>query len=437
LHMYFKGIKFTFIIFLLILGPRAFSQEHEEEEEKEEIFVDLISANKNALFSNVAGYTFTIKNESKIIQEGTVSYEVTTPAGKPVKTSSVKVKVPISTTGKYDFSIPGLKTGVYKVNFMVNISEYDDTIRKAFAINEKQIRSNNTRPADFDAFWNNTKAELALVKPQFKMTEVPDSSRDNRRVFLVEMKSLDNLTVRGWITMPKTKRKSKKFAVLLGLPGYQVALKPMFGTDPDLAIFTLNIRGQGNSRDVIATERDDYITYNIEDKNKYVLRGAIMDCVRAVDFIYSRPEFRHDAILASGGSLGGFLAIATAALDSRVGLCSAQNPILSDVQNLDGIANWPIKDIRKYAEEKKIKFSDAMHTLDYFDCKNFAYNINCPTLIGVGMLDHIIPPANLFAVYNNLPKKKHIIVFKDLGHEVNWRYKNYEGRWMRDTFALF
>jgi cephalosporin-C deacetylase len=436
--MYFKKIiPLVTLLALLLNYQPVFAQHDGEEEEKEEIFVDLVAGDDNATFSDAAKYTFTVKNESKVVQEGTVSYQVTTPLGKEVKTASQKVKIPVHSTGKYHFTIPGLPTGFYKANFMVNISEYDDTVRKAFGIRPDQIRSQFKRPADFKSFWDNTRAELAKVRPDFKWTEMPDSSRDNRRVFLVEMKSLDNLTIRGWVTIPKTKRKHKKFAVLLGLPGYQVALKPMFGSDEDLAIFTLNVRGQGNSRDVIATERDAYISHHIEDKNKYVMRGAIMDCLRAVEFIRSRPEFRHDAIMVSGGSMGGFLSIATAALTDKVQLCSAQNPILSDIRNLDGAVDWPMTDIKKYAKTNNVKFETVLNTMDYFDCKNFAPDIKCGTLLGIGLLDHIIPPANEYAVYNNFGSKKHIIIFKDLGHEVAAKYKNYEGRWMRDTFALF
>jgi cephalosporin-C deacetylase len=238
--------------------------------------------------------------------------------------------------------------------------------------------------------------------------------------------------------VPRTENKNKKFAVLVGLPGYQVALPPMFGADNDLAILTLNVRGQGNSRDVIHRPRNEYIFYHIEDKNKYVMRGAIMDCVRAIDFIFTRPDLDHDKILVSGGSMGGFLSIATAAVDGRVALCSAQNPILSDVNSLDGEADWPVIDLKSYIASKPgLTYSKVMQNLNYFDTKNFATMLKCPTLLGMGLLDPIVPPNNAYIDYNNITAKKHIIIFRDLGHEVGAVYKAYEGRWMRDTFGLF
>ncbi len=168
------------------------------------------------------------------------------------------------------------------------------------------------------------------------------------------------------------------------------------------------------------------------------MRGVIMDCIRCVDFIYSQPNLQHDNILATGGSRGGYLALAVASLDTRVNLCSAQNPILCDVRGLLGEVDWPITSIQKYAATQPgLTMDKVLNNLDYFDGKNFASNINCPTIMGIGLLDPFAPPNNEFATYNLIPGKKRIMVFKDLGHELSEKYKELEGRWMRDAFALF
>lgn len=427
-------LKVFSVIFLLSLfiGPGSvFAQEEEGEVEP-----TLTTSSKDAIFSKAATYKFTIKNTYNLPQEGTVSYLVTTERGDSVKSQVIKVNIPKKSAANYNFNIDGLKSGFYKVKFMVNVSYYDDTIPKAFGIRPTEIRSEYPKPADFDSFWAKNKAELAGIPGDFKMIHLPDSTKEGRHVYRIEMRSLDSVIVRGYLTMPE-KRKNK-LAVLLGLPGYQVAVHPMMGSDDDLAIITLDVRGQGMSREVVHTRRDDYIFYHIENKDTYVMRGAIMDCVRAVDFIFSRPELDHDKIIVSGGSMGGFLAVATAALDSRVKLCSAQNPILSDVHNLEGKVNWPLDDIRQYIKTQPgLTMQKVISTLDYYDTKNFATNLKVHTLLGMGLLDHLVPPDNIYAVYNNMNNKKHIIIFKDLGHEVGQPYKDYEGRWMRDTFGLF
>jgi cephalosporin-C deacetylase len=417
---------------------KSASKGRNAEDSEGEVSTVLTPADKNAFFDDKAKYTFEVINTTNTEQVGKVSYQVTTETGKKLNADSVRVRIAKKSAGKYYFEIPESQIGFYKVSFMVNVTDYDDTTKKVFAIKPEEIKSQYNKPADFDAFWKAAKDELAKVKPEFTVTEMPKFNTDNRKVYLIEMQSLDNMTIRGWMTVPITKDKSRKFSVLLGLPGYQVGLDPLMGADEDLAIITLNVRGQGNSRGPINTRKDEFIFFHIEDKNRYVMRGVIMDCLRCVDFICTRPELKHDNILVSGGSMGGFLSIATASLDKRVNLCSAQNPILCDVRNLVGEVNWPMSSIIKYiATQPGLTLNKVLSNMDYFDAKNFASGITCPTLMGIGSLDPFAPPNNEFAAYNNIKAKKQILVFKDLGHEINVKYKNLEGRWMRDTFALF
>ncbi|MES2376504.1 MAG: acetylxylan esterase [Bacteroidota bacterium] len=409
-----------------------------EEEDEGEITTMLIPANKNAFFDEKAKYTFEVKNTTANDQVGKVSYTVSTETGKLLRGDSIKVKIGKKSVEKYNFEIPGNGVGFYKLNFMINVSDYDDTTKKVFGIKPEQIVSQHKKPLDFDSFWQTTKDELAKVKPNFKVTPMPKMDKDNRHVYLIEMQSLGNMTIRGWMTVPITKNKNRKFSVLLGLPGYQVNLDPLMGIDEDLAIITLNVRGQGNSRGPVNTRRDEFIFYHIENKNKYVMRGVIADCLRTIDFIYSRPELKHDQILASGGSMGGFLAIATASLDKRIRLCSAQNPILCDVRNLVDEVDWPMSSIKKYiGTQPGLTLDRVLDNMDYFDAKNFASNLKCPTIMGIGLLDPFAPPNNEYAAFNNIKPSKRMMVFKDLAHEISTAYKELEGRWMRDTFALF
>ncbi len=392
----------------------------------------------DGIFSGTASFTFSVKNTLDNEQSGTVSYQVTTEKGEKVTSKKIDVKIGRNSSESYDFSIPNLQAGFYKINFMINVSDYDDTTRRAFGIRPKEIQSAYSRPADFDEFWQKTKDELAKVKPEFKVTALPKMNSENRDVYEIQMRSLGNYLIKGYMTVPKTKNKNRKFSVLLGLPGYQVDLSPIVGLDPDLAIITLNTRGQGTSRGEIDTRRDEFLTYRIENKEKYVMRGVIMDCVRCIDFIYSQPNLRHDNILASGGSMGGYLAIALAGVDSRVNLSSAQNPILCDIRGLVGEVDWPVSSLKKYvATQPGLTLEKVLNTLDYYDGKNFAVNVKCPFLMGIGLVDPFAPPNNEFATYNLVPGRKRVMIFKDLSHEISPKYKELEGRWMRDAFALF
>jgi len=427
----------AFVVLATACAVAGVSTSHKVVRNDDEVTTKLTPASSNALFTDRAKYTFEVNNNTATDQEGTVSYLVKR-FGKSIHTESVKVHIAKRSTEKYKFEMPALGAGFYKVDFMINVTEYDDTTRRAFGIRPQEVTSVYQRPADFDAFWDKAKAELSKVAPDFKVTPMPKMSTPNRKTFAIEMRSIDNMLIKGWMTLPVSKDKNRKFPVLLGLPGYQVDLLPIMGMDEDLAIITLNVRGQGNSRGRINTRREEYIVYRIDDKNKYVMRGVIMDCIRCIDFICSRPELKSDNIAVSGGSMGGYLALATAGIDKRVTLCSVQNPILCDIRNLDGEATWPINDIKKYVRTQPGLTLDKVYKeLDYFDGKNFALSIKASTLMGIGLLDPYAPPANEFVTFNNLTGKKKILVFKDLGHETSQVFKDLDGRWMRDAFALF
>ncbi|MGZ3755372.1 MAG: acetylxylan esterase [Mucilaginibacter sp.] len=406
--------------------------------EDDQISTKLIAGNNNAIFENSAHFTFEVKNAATTTETGKVSYTVLTEAGQPLMSDSVKITLSKKTTGRYTFNIPESKPGFYKINFMVNVSDYDDTTRRAFGIRPQAIQSPYKKPADFDLFWQNSKTELAATAPDFKVTPAPDKDTENCNVYLIEMNSLDNVRIRGWMTVPKKQNKRKKFAVVLALPGYQVDLCPITGEDPDVAFITLNTRGQGNSRDQINTRHDEFIVRHIEDKDKYVMRGVIMDCIRCVDFICSRPELNHEQIFVKGGSMGAYLALATASLDNRISLCSAQSPILCDVRNLQGRVEFPIKNINRYLETQPgLSWNKILDNLDYFDGKTFAQNIHCKVIMSIGLVDNYAPPSNEYAAFNNINAPKRILVFKDLGHDVSPLYLKLESAWMHDEFALF
>ena len=431
-----------FGLLLSVVANMSFAQSKEKNDASaDEVEFKATPATKTAVFKGGETITYNVSINSHLdtAEAGKVTYRIVTEKNKFVAEDSLKVKLSSNGSKQFDLNMPKRTAGFYKIYVMVNLTDYDDTIRRAFGVDPDKITSSFARPADFDQFWADTKAELAAVKPNYKVTLIPDSTRDNRNVYLVEMQSLGNITVRGWLTIPKTTIKTKTFPVVLGLPGYQVTLNPGGGLDPDIALFYLNVRGQGNSKDAVNTTRSGYITYGLDNKNKYVMRGAIMDCVRAVDFLMSRHDIEHDHILVTGGSMGGYLTAALAGLDNRVALYSAQNPVLCDIRNLVGEVNWPFYDMQQFVKTKPgLTFDQVLDNLDYFDAKNFAAGIHKPIIMGMGFLDNLAPPPNEYVFYNGIGEKdKKLFSYPNLGHEVPVVYGVYQGKWMRDQFAIF
>ncbi|RKR82198.1 cephalosporin-C deacetylase-like acetyl esterase [Mucilaginibacter gracilis] len=393
---------------------------------------------KDAIFkaNKKVSYTISLQNNYDTVQAGTVGYEIRTTDNRFVTKEAFPIRLGAKASKKVTLDMPGQNSGFYKVNFTINVTDYDDTIRRVFGVNPEQLKSNTPRPADFDTFWDNTKKELAAIEPNFRMIEQPDLEKDNTDVFLVEMQSLHNLTVRGYLTIRKDRRANQKFPLWILVPGYGITgLKPVFGS-PDLAVLSLNVRGEGNSRDVLSPTRVGYLTTSIEDKNKYIYRGCIMDCIRAVDFACSRPEIDSKAIIIAGGSMGGYLSIAAASLDKRIKLCSANNPVYADYRSLS-FTGWPMNDVKRYANEHSFDMDNILNNLDYFDLKNFSPRFKTKAMLGISLLDVLAPPQNEYAMINAMPNKNKLFIYPNLGHEVPPSLFSYFTAWITDNLGLF
>ncbi len=439
-----KLLKFTLIALYITCNVSAvFAQEHNEADAPEEEFTFVaIPKKKEAIYKKgeKIEYSIDIYNSYDEVQEGTISYLISTVKNEEVATKSIPVKLGKHAKEKYTLNLPSNSDpGFYKVNFMINVTEYDDTLRRVIGIDVKNIKKEDSRPIDFDDFWAQARLDLNKVKPDFRFTEKPEMAQGNTNVYLVEMRSLDNLLIRGWLTMPKNRKPNQKLPVWMVVPGYgDKGLEPTFG-NPDMAVFFLNIRGEGNSRDVLHPTRDGYLTTNIEHRNQYIYRGAIMDCIRGVDFLFSRPELDTANIICTGGSMGAYLSIAACSLDNRIKLCSANNPVFCDFRGLyrEAAAGWPMNAIIDYSKHRFIPMEKLLSNLDYYDLKNFSSNLKCKSLIGVSLLDNLAPPQFEYSMLNNIPVNYKLFVYPELAHEVPPSHSAYLVKWMMDEFGIF
>lgn len=221
--------------------------------------------------------------------------------------------------------------------------------------------------------------------------------------------------------------------------GYSSVMVPSYVNYGDDVIgFGLNIRGHGNSTDDVNPGFPGYILTNLEDKEKYIYRGAYMDCVRAVDFLCSRPEVDASRIAVEGASQGGALTFATAALaNDRIAVCAPQVPFLSNFRDYFRVANWPGNEFVELVEHKKaLTWDQAYYTLSYFDIKNLAHMIKAPLIMGVGLMDEVCPPHINFAAYNLVTAEKKYIVYPSAGHGLPDNFYNAKMDWIRKRLGL-
>lgn len=214
------------------------------------------------------------------------------------------------------------------------------------------------------------------------------------------------------------------------------------GDTSDYAEFYLSCRGQSlNNRAANERESDgqgdftnsygDWFAFNFGNKDSYYYRGAYMDCVRAIDFMATRPTSDMINLYAEGQSQGGAFTVAAAALSGREFKAIAPAiTFMGDFPDYFNIVNWPAH----VARDNQGTMTDAemFAFLSYFDTKNLAPSISCPIITSVGLQDDVCPVHTNLAPFNNVATdadNKQIIYNPELKHQTpsDWftRYMNF------------
>ncbi len=437
-------LVFFTIVFIMASAPKVWAFQQEETAETGNVTLKPVPDNKEGIFAQreKIGYALRLHNNTGEVQKGTIAYSITTDDGKKVEDDSSKFSLKSYGSKSLILKIKPKPVGFYHINFRVNLPDYDDTVRNVFGVDPQKITSQLHKPADFDAFWTRTREDLEKVVPQYRVLERKDLSTDEKRVYSVEMHSYGDIVIRGWLVVPTD---GKRFPVHYRVPGYVVGLKPNMDND-DFITFDLNVRGNGNSTDVMEIGTDNYCLFNIENKDKYIYRGVYMDCLRGVDFLMSHASLGIDInkIFVEGGSQGGALALITAALDKRVKVLTLQVPLYADIHNDLLVSSsyqtqvFPFKTFRKYQEKHPAFTWDKFFaTWDYYDPQNFAPMVQCPVLMGIGLLDQFCPPRCSMALFNHIgSKNKEFVCVPNSTHEVNFDYFMFQNVWLREKFRI-
>jgi len=404
------------------------------------VTVSPIFKRNDQIFEDVAVCNFDLefKNTSNDKIAGQYKIEITTDFGEPVTSKTAQISIKKAGSFIQKVELGALKPGFYKSVVTFQSKEVNVSRSINFGVSPTKIESPANRPADFEAFWNRAKRELAAVDPQFKIKKIDSLSNGKKDWYLVEMRSLGNVPVKAWYGRPT---KAGRYPAVLHVQGYSTTAVPSWGyADDDVISLVLNIRGHGNSKDAVnpGFSYPGYLQYFLNDKELYIYRGAYMDCTRAVDFLFSRAEVDTAKVAVEGGSQGGALSFATAALNNnRICYCMPNVPFLSDFQDYFKVASWPGGEMTRYASEHPDYGMDkVLETLSYFDIKNLAGWIKCPLFMASGLKDDVCPPHINFAAYNQVTTPKEYVVYPESGHGLCPEYGMLKKEKMRKQLGL-
>ncbi len=281
-----------------------------------------------------------------------------------------------------------------------------------------------TRREDFDEFWEGTiaKSQEVPLEPELKPYDYPSPFVE---VYDITYNGFDYTKIHGWYIIPKFVEK-KSLPCIVHYHGYggnrgrPADFMPwiMLG----MAVISIDCRDQNGDTGTRAIyssgSTQSVVCKGILDKNEYYFRSVYMDCIRAIDFAYTREEIDKERIIVEGGSQGGALAMAVAALDNdRVFASLADVPSNSNIEKRIEGSHGSFSSVTQYLKTHPDKIEKVYETLSYFDTMNMADRIKCPVLASVGLQDNVCPAKLYFATYNRIQSQKDIKIYPFNGHE--------------------
>jgi cephalosporin-C deacetylase len=290
----------------------------------------------------------------------------------------------------------------------------------------------NPRPADFDQYWGKALAEMNALDPQIELIPA-DFQAPNADCFHLYFTGVGGARVYAKLLRPKY-APAPHPAVLM-FHGYtgdsgEWADKLSY-VGQGFTVAALDCRGQGGlSEDaggVQGNTQRGHIIRGLTDAlngkpEKLLYRQIFLDTAQLAKIVMAMPDVDAARVGATGGSQGGALTVACAALEPRIKRAAPVFPFLSDYKRV-----WEMDQAKDaYAELKEyFRHFDPQHEkedaifeqLGYVDIQHLAPRIFAEIYWIIGLMDTICPPSTQFAAYNKITSTKSQEIYPDFGHE--------------------
>lgn len=293
----------------------------------------------------------------------------------------------------------------------------------------RKYLGSSPRPDDFDAYWEESLAELAAIPPELELIPA-EFQAPNARCFDLWFTGTGNARIHAKLLRPVNA--APKHPAVVQFHGYS-------GNSGDwsdklnyvsagFTVASLDVRGQGGpSQDVTpvnGTTLRGHIIRGVDDPDpkKLLFRNIFLDTARLTYLVMGMDEVDPTRVGAMGGSQGGGLTLACAGLVPELNRAAAAFPFLSDYRRV-----WNMDLAKDAYDELKYYFRwfDPTHEreeaffqrLGYIDVQNLAPRIRARIFMATGLMDTVCPPSTQFAAFNKITAPKEQVFYHDFGHE--------------------
>ena len=315
--------------------------------------------------------------------------------------------------------------GFYRITATAHVGGKDYRGLCTAAFSPEKLRPYCKEPKDFDEFWSKALSEARKSDLNPTRRLLPERCTKDENVYEVSYVN-DNANSRmyGILSVPV---KPGKYPALLRVPG--AGVRPYSGdtyTAPGKCIvLEIGIHGipvtmqQSIYDDLRNAALNNYWEVNLAEPNKNYYKRVVTGAVRGVDFIASLPEWDGKAIGVTGSSQGGFLSLATAALDKRITFLGVVHDAMCDfeAEMHDVGGGWPhyfYWDVKNGTNKELLNMK--VEGARYYDGVNFARRVTQPGWYSFGYNDEVVPPTSSYSTYNIIKAPKTLSVYQMTGH---------------------
>ena len=293
----------------------------------------------------------------------------------------------------------------------------------------KTYQGCNPRPADIDAFWDARIEEMEALGTGCELIE-SDFKVPGLVCYDLYFTGMHGARIHANFVRPeKVDKPMPAVCVFHGYAGAAAEFPELLQyAQCGMIAAAMDCRGQaGQSVDVggvIGNTLNGQIIRGLQnrDPKKLLFTDIFLDAAQLARIVMAMDEVDETRVGACGGSQGGGLTLACAALTPKLNRAAPTYPFLCDYRRV-----WEMdldKDAYKELREYFRKF-DPLHEreeeiftlLGYIDNQHIAHRIRAKVLMFTGLMDNICPPSTQFAAYNRITSEKDVVIYPDFGHE--------------------
>jgi cephalosporin-C deacetylase len=295
-----------------------------------------------------------------------------------------------------------------------------------------QYSGRNPKPANFEAFWNQSLAEMNALDPQVELTP---HALDAPFAQCFDLHFTGTGGARVYAKYVRPSRVEGPVPCVLQFHGYTGSSDSNWSSylnwaGRGFAVAALDCRGQaGKSQDVggsIGNTQSGHIIRGLDDalngapQNLY-FRHVFLDTALLARVVAGFEEVDGQRLGAMGGSQGGALTLACAAL-ADIKRAAPVFPFLSDYQrvwemDLATNAYTELKSYFRMFDPRHNRENEIFEALGYIDIQHLMPRVKGEVVMGTGLMDAVCPPSTQFAAFNKISGPKKTVIYPDYGHE--------------------